>query len=269
MNNLSLSTIRRDLAAFGEAPTGPITSHTKRAYLLRLKKLRVGRAVPSAVLDGTYPKPMAASLKNIAAVTRNWEKLWELETTMAAKFSCVNAQLAEGINCLTRESVCKTSFNYLLLDPRRTQNLPLRVFSCDDQELWRTFVGAIFYIGKGTRSRPFFHLQEATRKKIAAGNTAKVGRILEIWRSNLGVVVLQVFSNTIAVEGFTREAAMIEAVGLDNLTNSRPGDWYGPAADWDQDRKQQLGVFLLFRAFKIFLQEGERQIRPVDLRVKS
>lgn len=265
-----MSAIRRDLAGYGEAPTGPITSDTRRAYLLRLKKLRLGLAVPSTVLARRYPGPMADALKNIASVTRQWEELWQLETAMAAKFTCVNPQLAEGINGLTRESVCKTSFNYLLLDPRRTQNLPLRVFSVDDQDLWRTFVGSVFYIGKGTRSRPFHHLQEATRKKkVAAGNADKVGRILEIWRANLGVVVLQVFSNTIAVEGFTREAAMIEAAGLDNLTNSRPGDWYGPAATWDISKKQQLGVFLLFKAFKIFLQEGERQIRPVDLRAKN
>ena len=269
MTNLSVSAIRRDLAGYGEPPTGPVTSDTKRAYLLRLKRLKLGRAVPNAVLDGRYPTPMADSLKNIASVTRNWENLWQLESAMSAKFSCVNPQLAEDINCLTRESVCKTSFNYLLLDPRQTQNLPLRVFSSDDQELWRTFVSAIFYIGKGTRSRPFHHLHEATRKKVAAGNTDKVGKILDIWRTNLGVVVLQVFSNTIALEGFTREAAMIEAAGLENLTNSRTGDWYGPAATWDLNRKQQLGVFLLFRAFKIFLQEGERQIRPVDLRLKN
>lgn len=257
------------MASYGETPTGPITSDTKRAYLLRLKKLRMGKVVASAVLDRLYPGPLAESLKNIATVTRNWESLWQLETDMTAKFSCVNPQLAEGINHLTRESVCKTSFNYLLLDPRQTQNLPLRVFSCDDQELWRTFVSSIFYIGKGTRSRPFHHLQEATKKKVAAGNTAKVARILEIWRDGLGVVALQVFNNIIAVEGFTREAAMLEAVGLENLTNSRPGDWYGPAAAWEQDRKLRLGVFLLFRAFKIFLQEGERQIRPVDLRLKN
>jgi hypothetical protein len=174
LTNLSVSAIRRDLAGYGEPPPGPITSATKRAYLLRLKKLRLGRAVPGIELDRRYPLPMADALKNIASVTRHWEALWQLESDMTAKFRCVNPQLAEGINCLTRESVCKSSFNYLLLDPRQTQNLPLRVFSCDDQELWRRFISAIFYIGKGTRSRPFHHLQEATRKKVAAANTAKV-----------------------------------------------------------------------------------------------
>ena len=76
------------------------------------------------------------------------------------------------------------------------------------------------------------------------------------------------FNNSISVEGLTREAAMIDALGLDNLSNARPGDYYGPAASWSPQKRLQLGTFLLYRAFKIFLQEGERQIRPVDLKVK-
>ena len=68
------------------------------------------------------------------------------------------------------------------------------------------------------------------------------------------------------MEAFTREAAMIEALDCQNLTNVKPGDYYGDAADWDLTKKFQLGTFLLFKAFRIFLQEGERQIRPVDLK---
>ena len=91
-------------------------------------------------------------------------------------------------------------------------------------------------------------------------------RIHEVWESDGGVVVVQVFQNTIAVEAFTREAAMIDAIGCDNLTNVKPGDYYGVASNWSSDKKYDLGTFLLFKAFKIFLQEGERQIRPVDLK---
>ena len=59
---------------------------------------------------------------------------------------------------------------------------------------------------------------------------------------------------------------MIEALDCENLSNVKPGDYYGSAAEWDPTRKLQLGTFLLFKAFRIFLQEGERQIRPVDLK---
>ena len=61
---------------------------------------------------------------------------------------------------------------------------------------------------------------------------------------------------------------MIDALGLNNLSNVLPGDYYGPAAGWSAEKKLLLGTFLLYRAFKIFLQEGERQIRPVDLKLK-
>ena len=70
----------------------------------------------------------------------------------------------------------------------------------------------------------------------------------------------------------------------DQAAPRRPGDYYGCAAAWSEERRRGLGAALLFKvnissqlfltehsdlslqAFKIFLQEGERQIRPVDLR---
>ena len=268
MSDYSSSRIKHELEIFGELPTGPITSNTKRAYLLRLKKLRLGLVVPGAYLTEKYPNPLAESLRNVSCITKNWEQLWKLENEMSDRFVCVDPVLAEGINFLTRESVCKSSFNYLLLDPRKSQNLPFKVFSWGDQDLWKTFIDSIFYIGKGSRSRPFQHLYDACKRNVSRKKSSKVERILEIWDAGFGVVSLQVFNNCIAVEGFTREAAMIDAIGLDNLSNVKPGDYYGPAVTWEKNNQQQLGTFLLYRAFKIFLQEGERQIRSVDLKTK-
>merc|ERR1719348_1940568 len=191
---------------------------------------------------------------------------------MAAKFTEIPSGVASQVNLLTHETVAKSSFNYLLLDPRLSQNIPLKVFTWGDQELWRTFVSSVFYVGKGTRSRPFQHLYDALKQlgePPKKGVSDKIARIHEIWSEGIGVVVLQVFQNTIAVEAFTREAAMISALGLPNLTNLERGDWYGPAKEWNQGEKLELGTFLLYNAFKIFLQEGERQIRPVDLRVNA
>jgi len=66
-----------------------------------------------------------------------------------------------------REGLTKSSFNYLLLDPRISQNLP-RQLTCFNKgdiplEAWKTFLSAIFYIGKGKRSRPYAHLYQAVR----------------------------------------------------------------------------------------------------------
>ncbi|XP_021106744.1 ankyrin repeat and LEM domain-containing protein 1 isoform X2 [Heterocephalus glaber] len=60
-----------------------------------------------------------------------------------------------------REGVVKSSFTYLLLDPRETQDLPARALSLSPAQRLQTFVRAIFYVGKGTRSRPDVHLWEA------------------------------------------------------------------------------------------------------------
>jgi len=217
-----------------------------------------------------YPKPLAESLVNICAVTKKWKYLSKLESDMSVKFSNLSSSTANLVNQLTRETACKSSFNYLLLDPGVTRNLPMRVFSDSDQEQWRSFIRAMFYVGKGSRSRPFQHLYEAIKSyKKDPGKkklSDKIRKIHEIWSGDGGVVVLQVYQNTIAVEAFTREAAMIDALGCDSLTNVKPGDYYGAASEWNKETKLELGTFLLFKAFKIFLQEGERQIRPVDLK---
>jgi hypothetical protein len=41
----------------------------------------------------------------------------------------------------------------------------------------------------------------------------KIQKIIDIWNSGSGVVCLQIFQNSIAVEALTREAAMIDAIG--------------------------------------------------------
>ena len=100
--------------------------------------------------------------------------------------------MAEGINLLTREGVHKICYNYLLLDPRKSQNLPAyKASGWGEQDLWITFISSIFYIGKGTRSRPLHHLSEALSKEKGGEETQ---RIQDIWKAGYGVVPLQVFN---------------------------------------------------------------------------
>ena len=54
-------------------------------------------------------------------------------------------------------------------------------------------------------------------------------------------------------------------IGLENLTNLKRGDYYGVASTWSMDKKRTLGVVLLKKACDIFMAEGERQIKPVDI----
>lgn len=173
-----------------------------------------------------------------------------------------------------RQGNAKKSFIYMLIDPRISQNLPGVASDMQPHEIWRQFLASVFYVGKGKSSRPYAHLYEAMEmsrlqadhpvpKKIK--DRAKVERILDIWRCESGVVCLQVFHNTIPAEAFTREGAMIEALGVRSLTNIKSGEFYGVVQGWPQKKKKQLGIYLLFKALRMFLLEGESQISPMDL----
>lgn len=57
--------------------------------------------------------------------------------------------------------VIKSSFNYLLIDPQISQDLPLRSQTLNTLKCFETFINSIFYIGKGKNARPYDHLHEA------------------------------------------------------------------------------------------------------------
>lgn len=202
-----------------------------------------------------------------------------------------------------REGNLKTSFIYLLIDPLISENLPGESALISRHEAWKRFVASIFYVGKGKSSRPYAHLYDAIKiyqglveervllcshhnhetcfssvdiyfhsdKRINIDLTAKdrdslkLDRILGIWRSEKGVVCLSVFHNIVPVEAYTREAAIIDCIGVGNLTNIKRGDYYGVAKSWTMRQRKQLGVLLLYKAMHIFLAEGESQLRPDDI----
>ena len=88
---------------------------------------------------------------------------------------------------------------------------------------------------------------------------------MNIWNDDCGVVSLHLFQNVIPTESYTREAAMIDSIGLTHLTNMKKGNYYGETVGWSLEMKRSLGTCLLRRACDIFIAEGERQIKPVDI----
>uniref|UniRef100_A0A8C8TWA7 Ankyrin repeat and LEM domain containing 1 n=1 Tax=Peromyscus maniculatus bairdii TaxID=230844 RepID=A0A8C8TWA7_PERMB len=170
-----------------------------------------------------------------------------------------------------REGAAKSSFTYLLLDPRQTRGLPARASSLTLAESLQCFVQAIFYVGKGTCARPDAHLWEALGYRERPGKKAcpKVRRILDIWASGRGVISLHCFQHVVAVEAYTREACLLDALGIQTLTNQRQGHYYGEVASWPPTQRRRLGVHLLHRALQVFLAEGERELRPQDIQARG
>lgn len=88
---------------------------------------------------------------------------------------------------------------------------------------------------------------------------------MSIWKEKLGVVCVQAFHHLVINEAHIREAAMIDAIGLDKLTNEKRGTYYNNTIRWLNSDRCKLGCHLLYRAMLVFLADGERQLRPVDL----
>uniref|UniRef100_A0A8C8AIM6 LEM domain-containing protein n=1 Tax=Otus sunia TaxID=257818 RepID=A0A8C8AIM6_9STRI len=157
---LSDEALRRRLRALGDNP-GPVTELTRRLYLRRLEELARG---PRGRPAGHSPE-LAAALR-----TGRVPDCAQDELALARQFDRPDRSRR------WREGLVKSSFNYLLLDPRTTQNLPLRSHHLSPAECFRTFVKAIFYVGKGTRARPYCHLTEALSQHRAGTQKVRWAR---------------------------------------------------------------------------------------------
>lgn len=256
-------TLRKELTSAGYNP-GPITFTTKRVYLrklMQLKKNPITFVVNRENTKKIYSVELEKTLRD-----QNWLKDFGLYKSLDEVISKEFA--TPKLDRKWREGVSKTSFTYLLLDPRITDNLPCRTDTLESKEVWEIFLSSIFYVGKGKRSRPYAHLYDAVKLWRDGKRTStckKTNHILNIWKDNLGVVCLHIFQNVIPVEAYTREAAIIQAIKVENLRNVKCGDFYGPAATWNQRQRKMFGVYLLYRAMMIFLNEGERQLGPNDI----
>ncbi|KAJ1519136.1 hypothetical protein ONE63_011256 [Megalurothrips usitatus] len=145
--------LRKELVSLGEN-VGPITTTTKKVYLRRLYRLKKKNRFSCTAQDApTYTPELHRVLKGDE---------WETDALTYAKYEKLMCAPFENPdpNRRWREGLAKSSFNYLLLDPRLSNNLPANV-TVYDLSTWRQFLSAVFYIGKGKRSRPYAHLYQA------------------------------------------------------------------------------------------------------------
>jgi len=161
------------------------------------------------------------------------------------------------------------SFCYFFLDPRQ---LPEKFDDLNELDRLRVFVGAIFYIGKGTGDRPYQHLNDALKlfdglKNSEQASGEKLQTIISIWKADLGVILFDVFHDLLPIDALICEAAMIDAIGIPYLGNKIRGHYYGLPSEWASTEEKKFGVFLLNSASQIFKHDGEG-IRPQDIRTK-
>ncbi|RWS16739.1 hypothetical protein B4U79_03483 [Dinothrombium tinctorium] len=252
---MNASQIREELIRQGESP-GPITPQTKSVYEKLLFRLKNSISSPpktqliySEELHSFFEGKRLEDDKEAKDLEMQLLKMYEIRNT------------------------AKNCFNYLLLDPRIIKGSLDNQVRFDAQK-FKKFVEGIFYIGKGQKNRPFEHLYEARRyygykqfKNLKNCKTSqKTERILEIWSQGSGVVPLSFFQNASKEEALTRERLMISSIGISNLTNVQNGQNLIKDLKWNDHKIKLAGSFMLVKAYFMFQIEGEKQVRPADIR---
>ena len=122
------------------------------------------------------------------------------------------------------------------------------------------FLSGCFYFGKGQADRPNVHMQEALDENNC---DEKHKNFRKIWGKGGGVLILKFFYNASSYVASTREAILIDFVGLNNLTNVRRGSYYGGINYWGDNVLTNMGKFYTLKIisecseqhFEIFLRE--------------
>ncbi|KAF5903680.1 ankyrin repeat and LEM domain-containing protein 1, partial [Clarias magur] len=203
--------LRRKLIELGEEP-GPINRQTRHLYIQKLRTLQTKHVIQKSVQDEQTDISVTGYSLELNKVLCSFH----LPDCKADEFALCEQFDQPDQNKRWREGIIKSSFNYLLLDPRVTKNLPYRSQAMTIHECFQTFISSIFYVGKGKRSRPYSHLYEALEyfkgDKSSKKLCSKVQHILQIWNCGHGVISLHCFQNVIPVEAYTREACMVDAI---------------------------------------------------------
>ncbi|XP_046859027.1 uncharacterized protein LOC124452497 isoform X2 [Xenia sp. Carnegie-2017] len=152
---ISCMELRRRIKEHGHV-SGPITQHTRLLYVKKLWKLDQG--------IGKRDKKVTSPCISYPFQTRMvMEGRCEIPNCIQQEQDMVNEFSMPTKKTQWRGGNEKSSFNYLLLDPRVTLDLPLRSKKLSTVEAFRCFILSIFYVGKGKRSRPYAHLHEALK----------------------------------------------------------------------------------------------------------
>lgn len=279
--------LRLELKRLGRNP-GPITPSTKKLYAKLLTHLT------------KQDKELVYSPRTTTKSQLNGYSV-ELNSIITGKFSIKQALDLEREFLQLSDTKDyhgpKQFFNYILIDPRISKNLSEQAMELSDSDtsgnhpspkfennnnakpkhvmnkvnrkfnpkLFSIFLESIFYIGKGQKKRDLMHLYDALADRNSI-TQKKIDRIRSIWDDGYGVVSLHLFHNITSKEALTREALMIETIGLPNLTNLLRGTIQFRLG-WNEHKRKLLGALLLHRAYSQLLNEGERQLRREDLKL--
>jgi hypothetical protein len=167
--------LRGALKAEGVDP-GPLNPSTRPLYVRYLNRLKEDRPQPHSH-QIPYSIDSRCVHKHLLVFTHCFSGFPNalcrvlLCIDLIPHMSDIEKQLRESFEDHQdwREGVSKTAFNYILLDPRKLPDGFIEMAKREpipQLESFKMFLGSVFYIGKGKRSRPYQHLKEATTQKV-------------------------------------------------------------------------------------------------------
>ena len=152
-------------------------------------------------------------------------------------------------------------YNYIIFDAKKLYSLldnvttPLLHFS---SKVLNRFKLSCVYVGKGSSIRKNMHICYARKiDKCYAfqkrSNNSK--NILELWKRNMGICILQLPVETNHFEAHCKEYALIKAINLKHLNNQINGTAYGCMKMWNNTEVRNFGNMLLYYAMNICINE--------------
>jgi len=163
----------------------------------------------------------------------------------------------------------KNYYTYILCDPRLLNNLQKRASKLTNKEIIATFVKSIFYVGKGCKNRSNHHLVETFKKtEQKEAMSEKQQRIAAILNSPVpdsngqkyGLVIQQDSQQLTNQKALMQEAAIINAIGLDNLTNVKKEKF--AEKSWKLEEICTFGAVTISNGLKTYLLHPENFIYP-------
>ena len=156
-------------------------------------------------------------------------------------------ELSESTKIEFGRNPCKF-FNYFLMGDKVYYKFiqAVKEFGFNDA-LVILFLSGCLYIGKGQADRAFKHFSEAIDDNIV---NDKVNAIRKIWDNGDAIVVVTFFHDSTHHVASTREAILLDGIGIENLTNIRRGSYYGGVKLWNKKVLQNMGKYYLLKVMQ-------------------
>ncbi|KAI1713988.1 ankyrin repeat and LEM domain-containing protein 1 like protein [Ditylenchus destructor] len=255
--NLSIENLREQLQKKG-CQVGPMDAGNRKFYEMKLARMSISSRDCKPINPST--KKLSVPLQQLISYDESGNedpKNMGEEQEKQLQLQFLQLRTAENAAC----------FCYLLIDPSMIPDPR----TCNLEE----FILAIFYVGKGKNTRPLQHLLDANnaRRARAASKscalTPKLKRILDLWYREVGVISLPFLHNIHESESLIREGSMIEAIGIENLTNERKTNLKRHGCTWAKKQIVEFGAMLLKKAHVIFKNERCRPILKEEIDTRN